>query len=105
MKIDKDFKEILGRIENKGCLEFTLDSKLRVLSRQIPDNICGVYMFVQEMENEDNILYIGCSGHIENGKPVSRKKHGLRGRVYGKQEKTPRDKYYKEVMKKKIYLA
>lgn len=52
MKIDKDFKEILGRIENKGCLEFTLDSKLRVLSRQIPDNICGVYMFVQEMENK-----------------------------------------------------
>ena len=101
MKIDKDFKEILGRIENKGCLEFTLDSKLRELSRQIPDNICGVYMFVEEMENEDNILYIGCSGHIENGKPVSRKKHGLRGRVYGKQEKTPRDKYYKEVMKDK----
>lgn len=101
MKIDKDYKDILGKIENEGCLEFTLDSKLRELSRQIPDNICGVYMFVEEMENEDNILYIGCSGHIENGKPVSRKKHGLRGRVYGKQEKTPRDKYYKEVMKDK----
>lgn len=35
MKIDKDFKEILGRIENKGCLEFTLDSKLRELIRQM----------------------------------------------------------------------
>ena len=46
MKIDKDYEDILGRIENKGCLEFTLDSKLRELSRQIPDNICGVYMFV-----------------------------------------------------------
>ena len=54
MKIDKDYKDILGKIENKGCLEFTLDSKLRELSRQIPDNICGVYMFVEEMENEDN---------------------------------------------------
>lgn len=105
MKIDKDYEDILGRIENKGCLEFTLDSKLRELSWQIPDNICGVYMFVEEMENEDNILYIGCSGHIEDGKPVSRKKHGLRGRVYGKQEKTPRDKFYKEEMGKKGITA
>lgn len=101
MKIDKDYKDILGKIESKGCLNFTLDSKLRELSMQIPDNICGVYMFVEEKENEDNVLYIGCSGHIEKGKPVSRKKHGLRGRIYGKQEKTPRDRFYKEVMKDK----
>lgn len=101
MKIDKDYKDILGKIESKGCLNFTLDSKLRELSMQIPDNICGVYMFVEEKGNEDNVLYIGCSGHIEKGKPVSRKKHGLRGRIYGKQEKTPRERFYKEVMKDK----
>lgn len=105
MNIDKDYKDILGKIESKGCLEFTLNSKLRELSRQIPDNICGVYMFVEEKENEDNILYIGCSGHIEDGKPVSRKKHGLRGRIYGKQEKTPRDRFYKGVMEEKGITA
>jgi hypothetical protein len=101
MNIEKDYKDILGHIKTKGCLDFTLESKLRQLSKQIPDNICGVYMFVEKKEDEDNILYIGCSGHIEDGKPVSRKKHGLRGRIYGKQEKTPRDQFYKEVMKDK----
>lgn len=101
MKIDKDYEDILGQIEIKGCLDFTLDSKLRELSKQIPENICGVYMFVEKKGDEDNILYIGCSGHIEDGKPVSRKKHGLRGRVYGKQGKTPRDQFYKKVMKDK----
>lgn len=101
MNIAKDYEDILGNIENKGCLNFTLESKLMELSKQIPDNICGVYMFVEEKEDEDNILYIGCSGHIKDGKPISRKKHGLRGRIYGKQEKTPRDYFYKEVMKDK----
>ena len=101
MNIDKDYEDILGKIEIKGCLDFTLDSKLRELSKQIPDNICGVYMFVEKKGDEDNILYIGCSGHIEDGKPVSRKKQGLRGRVEGKQEKTPRDQFYKKVMKDK----
>lgn len=101
MNIKKDYKDILGKIQTKGWLNFTLTSNLRKLSKEIPDNICGVYMFVEEKNGEDNILYIGCSGHIENGKPVSRKKHGLRGRIYGKQEKTPREKFYKEVMNDK----
>ena len=48
MNIDKDYEDILGKIEIKGCPDFTLDSKLRELSKQIPDNICGVYMFVKK---------------------------------------------------------
>ena len=35
MKIDKDYEDILGQIEIKGCLDFTLDSKLRELSVEI----------------------------------------------------------------------
>ena len=50
MNIDKDYEDILGKIEIKGCPDFTLDSKLRELSKQIPDNICGVYMFVEKKE-------------------------------------------------------
>ena len=81
MNIDKDYEDILGKIEIKGCLDFTLDSKLRELSKQIPDNICGVYMFVEKKGDEDNILYIGCSGHIERSMDLeegfmeSRKRH------------------------------
>lgn len=59
MNIDKDYKDILGQIEAKGCLNFTLESNLRGLCKQIPGNICGVYMYVEEKESEDNILYIG----------------------------------------------
>ena len=40
-------------------------------------------------------VYIGSSGHIENGKTVHRK-GGLKRRIIGKQQKTPRWKLWPE---------
>ncbi len=97
----KNYEDILGKFPHRGCLDFTINSKLRQLSKEIPEGLCGIYMYVLCNTDKEDILYIGCSGHIEKGEPVSKKKHGLRGRIYGKQEKTPRDKFYKEVMKEK----
>lgn len=97
----KDYEDILGKYEKRGIINFERTSQLRQLAKEIPEGICGVYMFVAEEEGSCDILYIGCSGHMESGKPVSRKRHGLRGRIYGKQEKIPRDEFYKQVMDKK----
>ena len=92
------FADILDKYSEKGCFIVTYKDNLRSLCSYIPENLCGVYVFSTIIENEEKILYIGCSGHIENGNPVYRKKHGLKGRIYGKQEKTPRNKFYKQVM-------
>mgnify|MGYP000727211069 CR=1 FL=1 len=74
MNIDKDYEDILGKIEIKGCLEFYFGFKAKGIKQtEYRYNICGVYMFVEKKGDEDNILYIGCSGHIEDGKPVKQK--------------------------------
>ena len=97
----KEYEHILGKYERRGTIDFKRTSQLRQLAREIPEGICGVYMFVAEEKGCSDILYIGCSGHMESGNPVSRKGHGLRGRIYGKQEKVARDKFYKQVMDEK----
>lgn len=95
------YDDILGKYKRKGIINFQRTSNLRQMTKDIPEDICGVYMFVEEEDEKNDILYIGCSGHIENNRPVSKKKHGLRGRIYGKQEKIPRNKFYKQVMDEK----
>ena len=67
------FADILDKYSEKGCFIFTYKDNLRSLCSYIPENLCGVYVFSTIIENEEKILYIGCSGHIENGNPVYRK--------------------------------
>ena len=50
MKIDKDYEDILGKIESKGCLDFTLDSKLR--EADTGQHLWSVYVC------DKNIIYI-----------------------------------------------
>lgn len=97
-------KELKEKYKHNDCIKFKNTDNLRELCQAIPDGLCGIYFYTIQEEGKERILYIGCSGHIEDGKPVCRKKHGLRGRIYGKQkefgngEYTKRDKFYKKVM-------
>ena len=76
--------DLLNRYNKQGCLKFTIDDNLNreCEKAQIPDVP----------------VYIGSSGHIENGKTVHRK-GGLKRRIIGKQQRTPRWKLWPEKMR------
>lgn len=42
----KNYEDILGKFPHRGCLDFTINSKLRQLSKEIPEGLCGIYMYV-----------------------------------------------------------
>ena len=92
--------DLLNRYNKQGCLKFTIDDNLNreCEKAQIPDDCCGVYIVYGYFKGTKVPVYIGSSGHIENGKTVHRK-GGLKRRIIGKQQKTPRWKLWPEKMR------
>ncbi|WP_418697298.1 hypothetical protein [Bacteroides sp.] len=78
---------LLETYSHKGSFYFASDDNLRVKCKDadVPDNCCGVYIVSGYFGDKEIILYIGSSGHIEDGKPKPRN-GGLRRRIYGKQK-------------------
>lgn len=97
----KELNRLKAKYKRNGCLIFGKNDNLRKICKEIPDGLCGVYLYTVKENNKQRVIYIGCSGRIENGSLVCRQKGGLRRRIYGKQDNMPRDKFYKNVMEKK----
>lgn len=92
--------DLLNCYNKQGCLKFTVDDNLNreCEKAQIPNDCCGVYIVYGYFKGMKIPVYIGSSGHIENGKTVHRK-GGLKRRIIGRQQKTPRWKLWPEKMR------
>lgn len=97
----KEITLLKSRYKRNGYLIFRKSDNLRKICKAIPEDLCGVYIYTIKENGKKRIIYIGCSGKIENGMPVCRQKGGLRRRICGKQGNVSRDTFYKKVMEKK----
>lgn len=91
------FDDILKNYKGDSFVFCKDDDSLKDKCNAPGDKSCGVYIYTAIIDGREDIIYIGCSGHIENGILVGRK-GGLKRRIYGKQDGVPRDKFYKDVM-------
>lgn len=90
------FDDILWKYDGGFFMFHKTDNLIQVCNA--PDGeTCGVYIFTAMIDGEIDVIYIGCSGHIEGGKPIARV-GGLKRRIYGKQNGVAREKYYNDVM-------
>ena len=97
----KEITLLKSRYKRNGYLIFRKSDNLRKICKAIPEDLCGVYIYTIKENGKKRIIYIGCSGKIENGMPVCRQKGGLRRRICGKQGNVSRDTFYKKAMEKK----
>lgn len=84
--------EILENYDQQDNFEFTLVDNLKKQCNA-PDDCCGIYIVYGYFGNKEKVIYIGSSGHIKDGEAIHRK-GGLRRRIVGKQQKTPRGKLW-----------
>lgn len=90
------FNDILKNYQG-DCFEFHKEDFLKDVCNAPGEKTSGIYIYTAIMDGKENVIYIGCSGHIKDGKLVGRI-GGLKRRIYGKQKGITRDKYYKDVM-------
>lgn len=100
MNILEIFKDILNGLDSGSFYFDVKNPKSLKKNCNAPSDQSGVYIFITEYINTPNIekpkediVYIGCSGHIENDKLIHRI-GGLQRRIYGKQNGMSRGKFY-----------
>lgn len=101
MNIIEIFKDILNGLDS-GSFYFDVNNPKSLKKNcNAPSNKSGVYIFITEYINtpdreepNEDIVYIGCSGHIENDTVINRI-GGLQRRIYGKQNGMSRGEFYK----------
>ncbi|MEG9327040.1 hypothetical protein V6B16_03760 [Salinimicrobium catena] len=65
-------------IDDYGSFVFRKQDNLRTVCCA-PNQKAGVYLFYDVTNGEKNLIYIGCSGHINNDGKLNIRKSGLRG--------------------------
>jgi hypothetical protein len=72
---------ILHEYKNSGHFLFKVEDNLKLVCNA-PKNISGIYL-ISNPSNSDELLYIGCCGHIKNDGGLSTRSSGGGG-IYGR---------------------
>jgi hypothetical protein len=74
---------ILSKYKEADRFIFTPSDDLKAVCNA-PDDKCGIYIFYDASQNNKEIIYIGCSGHIKNDGSVNVRQSGcggIKGRI------------------------